>query len=93
MNENYTMHSLQGGVTVVTDFDTPEKPTARNITAPSASTHAARIDFPETMELAQAYVRPQPLEGMFSPAEGLKHGTIFPNLSKPYEGRISCKPC
>ena len=39
------------------------------------------------MELAQAYVRAQPLEGVFSPEEGLRMGTIFPNLSQPYDGR------
>ena len=37
-------------------------------------------------ELAQAYVRSQPLEGVFTPAEGLRRGTIFPNLSQPYHG-------
>jgi len=36
------------------------------------------------MELAQAYVRPQPLDGVFSPEEGLRHGTAFPNLYMPY---------
>jgi len=36
------------------------------------------------MELAQAYVRAQPLEGVFSPEEGLRMGTAFPNLSQPY---------
>ena len=39
------------------------------------------------MELAQAYVRAQPLEGVFPPEEGLRMGTIFPNLSQPYGGR------
>ena len=39
------------------------------------------------MQLAQAYVRPQRLEGIFSPEEGLRMGTIFPNLSKPYKKR------
>ena len=39
------------------------------------------------MQLAQAYVRPQPLEGVFTPAEGLLRGTAFPNLSQPYRGR------
>ena len=39
------------------------------------------------MELAQAYVRAQPLEGVFSPEEGLRMGTAFPNLSQPYSGR------
>jgi len=44
-------------------------------------------------ELAQAYVRPQPLEGIFSPEEGLRHGTAFPNLSQPYRGRMVVEPC
>jgi len=39
------------------------------------------------MELAQAYVRAQPLDGIFSPEEGLLAGTAFPNLLKPYTGR------
>ena len=39
------------------------------------------------MELAQAYVRAQPLEGVFLPEEGLRMGTAFPNLSQPYGGR------
>ncbi|MCL2404705.1 MAG: spore coat associated protein CotJA [Defluviitaleaceae bacterium] len=46
------------------------------------------IEEPSTnweMELAQAYVRAQPLEGVFSPEEGLRMGTAFPNLSQPYE--------
>lgn len=38
-------------------------------------------------ELAQAYVCPQKLDGMFPPEEGLRKGTIFPGLYKPYEGR------
>ena len=39
---------------------------------------------PPVMELAQAYVRPQPLDEIFSPKEGLRHGTAFPNLYMPY---------
>ncbi|MDR0273596.1 MAG: spore coat associated protein CotJA [Clostridiales bacterium] len=39
------------------------------------------------MELAQAYVCPQKLEGIFPPEEGLRMGTIFPGLSQPYAGR------
>jgi len=38
------------------------------------------------MELAQAYVRPQPMEEIFPPEEGLLKGTIFPSLYQPYEG-------
>ena len=39
------------------------------------------------MELAQAYVRAQPLDGVFPPEESLRMGTIFLNLSQPYQGR------
>ena len=39
------------------------------------------------MELAEAYVRAQPLEDIYAPEEGLMMGTVFPNLLKPYEGR------
>ena len=39
------------------------------------------------MELAQAYVRHQPLEGVFPPEESLKMGTVFPNLSNLQWGR------
>jgi hypothetical protein len=39
------------------------------------------------MELAQAYVRMQPLESIFSPEESLRMGTVFPNLSMPYVSR------
>lgn len=40
------------------------------------------------MELAQAYVRHQPLEGVFPPEESLKKGTVFPNLSNLQWGRL-----
>ena len=39
------------------------------------------------MQLAQAYVCPQKLDGVFPPEEGLRMGTIFPCLSQPYAGR------
>jgi len=39
------------------------------------------------MELAEAYVRAQVLEGIFPPEDGLKMGTAFPNLLMPYYGR------
>ena len=37
------------------------------------------------MELAQAYVRAQPLTSIFAPEESLRKGTVFPNLSQPYK--------
>ena len=45
-------------------------------------------------QLAQAYVKPQPFDGVFSPDVGVCKGTIFPNLSQPYAGwqkRHECK--
>ncbi|HHY47168.1 MAG TPA: spore coat associated protein CotJA [Firmicutes bacterium] len=35
-------------------------------------------------ELARAYVPPQVYGERFSPAEGLRQGTIFPELVRPY---------
>ncbi|MCL2323165.1 MAG: spore coat associated protein CotJA [Oscillospiraceae bacterium] len=36
------------------------------------------------VELAQAYVPFQKMNRLFSPEEGLRKGTIFPELYKPY---------
>ena len=44
-------------------------------------------------ELAQAYIYSQPLKEVFSPTQGLKHGTAFPNLFQPYMGRLVVPPC
>jgi len=44
-------------------------------------------------DLAQAYICHQPLEEVFSPAQGLQHGTAFPNLYQPYMGRLVVPPC
>lgn len=38
------------------------------------------------LRLAHAYVPWQHLGQIFSPAEGLAHGTIFPELVSPYPG-------
>ena len=38
----------------------------------------------ERMELARAYVPMQGFGKMFRPEEGLRHGTIFPDLLRPY---------
>ena len=40
----------------------------------------------ESLQLAQAYVPPQPLDGIFTPEEALRRGTAFPNLYQPYHG-------
>lgn len=45
------------------------------------------------MELAEAYVRDQPLDCMYPPEEGLMMGTAFPNLSKPYKGWCKRPAC
>ena len=36
------------------------------------------------MQLARAYVPMQSFEGVFPPEEGLKKGTVFPDLFMPY---------
>lgn len=38
-------------------------------------------------ELAQAYVPVQKYVNSFSPQEALKHGTLFPELVRPYTKR------
>lgn len=37
------------------------------------------------LPLAQAYVVNQPYVGIVSPYEGLKRGSLFPNLYMPYK--------
>lgn len=39
---------------------------------------------PPQMELARAYVPFQMFNQVFSPQEGLRRGTIFPELVRPY---------
>ena len=36
------------------------------------------------LELATAYVPPQVLGRTFTPTEALQHGTLFPELYRPY---------
>lgn len=38
------------------------------------------------MKLAEAYVPDQPLDCLYPPEDGLRMGTVFPNLSRPYGG-------
>jgi len=40
-------------------------------------------------ELARVYVISQPYTNMYSPEEGLKRGTIFPDLYMPYINKES----
>ncbi len=43
-------------------------------------------DMMSPFKLAHAYVPWQQMEQVFSPAEALAHGTIFPELVMPYLG-------
>ena len=36
--------------------------------------------------LAMAYVPSQPFSNLYSPEKGLRRGTVFADLDKPYEG-------
>ena len=83
MDEIYAMHVLHGHVEAAPEIPQIEAPEAE----PHRHPHKPGC-WCEKMELAQAYVREQPLEGVFPPAEGLMMGTVFPNLSKPYVGRM-----
>ena len=38
----------------------------------------------DELPLAQAYIPAQGFDGTFPPEEGLRKGTIFPSLYKPY---------
>ena len=42
------------------------------------------FNYPVTINLATAYVPQQIYQEHFSPQEGLRKGTIFPELYKPY---------
>ena len=84
MEEMYILHDLQG----------PESEhLEESFCEPVHEPHQEPVHRPimertvRDLELAQAYVMPQPLEGVFPPEEGLRMGTAFPNLSQPYCGR------
>lgn len=56
------------------------KPNTPNNTSPPEGETAGYFG-----ELARAYVPPQRYSQVWSPAEGLMKGTIFPELYRPYE--------
>ena len=94
MEEMYTLHELHGHeppdmetTPEIVDQPAPEEPPVSSMPDMQMAEPAHRHQEEPEMELAQAYVRPQPLDGMFSPEEGLRMGTAFPNLSQPYGGR------
>ncbi|NBI84941.1 spore coat associated protein CotJA [Lachnospiraceae bacterium] len=43
--------------------------------------------------LAMAYVPMQKFKNLYELDEGLQHGTIFPELNKPFMGRKGGRPC
>ena len=47
----------------------------------------AKLPFPEDPALAIAYVRWQEMGCVYEPEDGFAHGTIFPDLNKPFYGR------
>lgn len=49
--------------------------------------HQNRPAFPEDAALAIAYVKWQEFGNIYEAEEGFAHGTIFPNLDKPFYGR------
>jgi len=55
--------------------DQEKKPEAQYYPDYSGITH---------VELATAYIPPQVLGRTFTPAEALQHGTLFPELCRPY---------
>ena len=77
MDGIYAMHSLHGRESI-----NAHEPI--NQMHPSETLHENWCNSP--MELAQAYVRPQRMERIFPPEEGLRKGTIFPSLYQPYIG-------
>ncbi|NLV62233.1 MAG: spore coat associated protein CotJA [Clostridiaceae bacterium] len=42
---------------------------------------------PDNPQLAQAYIPYQIYNGIMSPMEGLRKGTVFPELYRPYPGK------
>lgn len=47
----------------------------------------SKAPFPEDPALAIAYVRWQQWGNLYEPEEAYNHGTIFPDLDKPFYGR------
>ena len=47
--------------------------------------------FPCDAALAIAYVLRQELQEVYEPVVGLRNGTIFPELNKPFYGRRACR--
>lgn len=53
---------------------------------PAPNTPPYRSGMMPPLQLAHAYVPFQHMGRVFSPAEALAHGTIFPELVSPYPG-------
>lgn len=44
----------------------------------------------DALKYAQAYIKPQKYENLFSCKEGFFKGTIFKDLYQPYDEKSSC---
>ena len=87
MTEPYTMHQLHD----TSESHEPSAPQELQQFPAAAEVHdlpnASSLPFepPASDFLAEAYVFPQPLTEIYPPEIGLRHGTAFPNLYKPYD--------
>ena len=45
----------------------------------------------DSMQIAMQYVPWQHWDQVYCPEEGLKYGTIFPELNKPFYGKGACR--
>ncbi len=56
----------------------------RPVAAPAADERDHCLCDGQPIALAMAYVKDQPFGALYSPAEALRYGTLFPELNKPY---------
>ena len=64
------------------------QPTAKiNAPAPSCDTVCSPVETRQPMSLAMAYVPWQRWQETYPLEEGFHHGTIFPDLNLPFEGK------
>lgn len=53
--------------------------------------HGHRLGGIDSMPVAMQYVPWQHWNQIYSPEDGLKCGTIFPELNKPFYGKGACR--
>jgi len=88
MIEPYTMHQLHNTSDHGESFEPSEsQQLSAAIESAEVNNTASNLPFepPKSNFLAEAYVFPQPLTEIYPPEIGLRHGTAFPNLYKPYD--------